>query len=369
MGSTSATASKQYVVDFDDLCDKFDPWDELVALKERFPSLKVTLFAIPALCSDELLAKYGALDWVELGVHGYYHSPRECMAWDYEESKAKLEEVMSWWPGAKLFKAPGWLASEPLYEYLQDEGWMIADNLEHADSWLKFGVEARYVYNANFKIEPVHGHTRDVCGNGPSEWSRMFLNIPGDAEFLFVSEALGNATENDATQHQNVSWSHNTPYGQRAAHRLGEFMEAVKPDGPIADFGGNDGFAAHMSGEGKVEVVDGNRPRIEHARSTYGLSVHCEDFSDMPFEDGHFTWGFTSHTLEHLPNMMKCWEEMKRVCRHGIWVIVPVESQESFDKNPSHHIRYDHQGWLDALGATEVSRSGYELVCKWERGA
>jgi len=80
------------VFDLDDLCDDFDPWDELHALKERIPGLKVTLFAIPSRCSDELLARYRTLDWVELGAHGYHHALQECLVWSYAETNEKLEE-------------------------------------------------------------------------------------------------------------------------------------------------------------------------------------------------------------------------------------------------------------------------------------
>ena len=122
------------VFDLDDLCDEFNPWNELHALKERFPHLKVTLFAIPSRCSDELLARYRSLDWVELGVHGYHHSSYECGVWGYEETVEKLNELqeLGW---QKLFKAPGWIANYKVYDALLDCGWSVADNIEKYEMW------------------------------------------------------------------------------------------------------------------------------------------------------------------------------------------------------------------------------------------
>ena len=74
------------VFDLDDLCDEYDPYDDLIRLRQDYPDLRVTLFAIPGRCSDELLARYRALDWVELGVHGYYHSLGGVPAWGYDET-------------------------------------------------------------------------------------------------------------------------------------------------------------------------------------------------------------------------------------------------------------------------------------------
>ena len=97
MSPTSGTSLKEaarVVFSLDDLCDEFDPWEPLHALKEKYPGLRVTLFAIPARCSDGLLARYRALDWVELGVHGYHHALRECLVWGFEETMEKLEELV-----------------------------------------------------------------------------------------------------------------------------------------------------------------------------------------------------------------------------------------------------------------------------------
>ena len=108
----------RYVFDVDDLCDDFDPMADLKFLKEHFPALKVTVFAIPSRCSDELLRTYREVPWIEVAVHGYHHASMECATWSKEEADSKLQELENrgW---AKIFKAPGWMASPPLREALQ----------------------------------------------------------------------------------------------------------------------------------------------------------------------------------------------------------------------------------------------------------
>lgn len=177
------------VFDLDDLCDDFNPWDELHALKERYPNLKVTLFAIPGRCSPELLEQYRQVPWIELGVHGYHHSSQECATWSYEEATEKLKELegLGW---SRLFKAPGWVANEQVYEALMDLGWVVADNIKMCDGWGK-AQPARYVYNVPGEFVAVHGHTWDCMENGPSDWERLFAEVPEDAQFAFVSEVCG----------------------------------------------------------------------------------------------------------------------------------------------------------------------------------
>lgn len=174
------------VVDFDDLCDDWDPWDELHELKAMFPGLKVTLFAIPSRCSDELIKRYAALGWVELGVHGYHHSSYECAIWDEEESRSKLEESEKI-VGNALFKAPGWIGHPELYKVLDEDGWVVADHVDYVGMWGEHKPK-RYVFNGQSEVVPVHGHVWDCMGNGPSNWAKMMEFVPKDAEFSFVSE-------------------------------------------------------------------------------------------------------------------------------------------------------------------------------------
>lgn len=177
------------VFDLDDLCDDFDPFSELCSLKNRFPKLKVTLFAIPGRCSRELLDLYAGLDWVELAAHGYHHSSMECAIWGHREAADKLSEIAEKMPVSKLFKAPGWVGNPAVAKALKDGGWSLAHHAGH-DEWGD-DLPPVYVYNDDtFMVTAIHGHTWDSCGNGPSAWEEMFAGVDADADFAFVSEVV-----------------------------------------------------------------------------------------------------------------------------------------------------------------------------------
>jgi glycosyltransferase involved in cell wall biosynthesis len=174
------------VFDLDDLCDRHDPYEELVALKKEIPGLKVTLFAIPCMTSEETMSKYDDLDWVEIGVHGYHHSNLECVLWTDEETQIKVEEGRQHLKAAKLFKAPGWAAHTSVYDALEEMDYAVADNMKLSHLWGD-AEPKRYAYNADVDTVPLHGHTWDTMGNGPDYWTRKALEYK-DAEFKFVSE-------------------------------------------------------------------------------------------------------------------------------------------------------------------------------------
>lgn len=356
------------VFDLDDLCDAWDPYEELVALKEKYPGLKVTLFAIPGRCSDELLERYRSLPWAEIGVHGYYHSTMECAVWGYDEAQERLEELegLGW---AKLFKAPGWVANEQVYAALNDRQWKVADHTAHMWASMDLAMD-RYTYNMPGQpFKTVHGHTWDCMGNGPSDFARMFEDVPQDSEFRFVSEVcapLNLKYQYWPVQDQYSSWSHKSPWGKRAAKRMQEFVETVKPDS-VADFGGNDGSALASVNVKERWNVDGDPERARFAAERYGLNSACVNLEHLPFPDGSFGWGFSSHTLEHVTDLEAAWNEAKRCVREGIWVVVPVESEESFAKNPAHLRRHTHEEWCELLGLEVVEQTADELIGVWRR--
>jgi SAM-dependent methyltransferase len=356
------------VFDLDDLCDDFDPWFELEALKERFPGLKVTLFAIPSRCSPGLLEKYGELEWVELGVHGYHHSSMECATWGSEETLSKLEELEEWWPGVKLFKAPGWIKNKHVDRALEKRGWSLADHIGHIEEWEAPRLR-RYVYNGSDGITSIHGHTWDCSGNGPSDWAEMFRDIPDDSLFEFVSEHCTDFGDYDEVQDGDSSWSHSSRWGEYAAIRMEEFLDTVKPSGPICDFGGNDGFAALVAKEKGLDitVLDSNPKRLLYCRHVLGIPTMRLDLTDIDLEDSHFDWGFCSHTLEHIPDIEAAIKEIKRVCKLGCWFVLPIEDKDSFDGNPAHHWMNSSEGWAKLLGTEDLSKRDFEYIGKWTK--
>jgi len=344
------------VFDLDDLCDRWDPWGELTSLKARVPGLKVTIFAIPALCSKELLEKYSKEDWIELAIHGYHHSTQEASVWLYDEAKPKMEGALSTGYFVNGFKAPGWKTNREVLRAAKDLGLWTAEHPGEAPVWGPHDLP-RYVIGMNDKVEPRHGHTWDTMGNGPSVWSRWFT---GKDEFKFVSEVVEREVFDDIGG-DVMSWSHASQYGRRGANRMLLFSQMIDKDDNVVDFGGNDGFVAtHRPG---TAVVDFSKPRVAYARYVYGLDARHGRLEELPCKDKEFDWGFCSHTLEHVEDLGASLAEIKRVCKKGCFVVVPVESKEEFDKNPYHLRHHTHEEWLDLLGAKEISREEVELVC------
>lgn len=375
MSPTSGTSLKEaarVVFSLDDLCDEFDPWEPLHALKEKYPGLRVTLFAIPARCSDGLLARYRALDWVELGVHGYHHALRECLVWGFEETMEKLEELegLGW---TKLFKPPNWQINDQVYKALQFRNWKVADHAAYAWSSHKLTID-RYTYNLpGFDGTTIQGHTWDVMGNGPSDWDEMLKDVPKDSEFSFVSEACAPLSwhydEPDKIQDEESSWSHQSAWGQLALKNFHLCFDGVDSPGKIADFGGNDGFVASKAREAgfDVTVIDGMPNRIAYADMGSRVPAVCANLTSIPIPDDAFDWGYCSHTLEHIPDIEAAWSEIKRLCKKGCFVVLPVESEETFNDNEAHFHRADHEGWCELLGLREIDRNPNNLVAVWER--
>lgn len=186
------------IVDFDDFganhiisdqCQSHDCRDKLDEFHYANPNFKATLFAIPAEMTYELAEWCKANEgWIELAVHGIFHSSNyECEKMTYEEFDKAIEPLMGMIEDyfVKGFKAPGWQISDGIYKWLQDHGWWVADQA--------------YNDNRRPKELPVykigdnswHGHTWDCMGNGVYEQSDQIKDIIKNVEkFEFVSEVL-----------------------------------------------------------------------------------------------------------------------------------------------------------------------------------
>lgn len=190
--------SRTAVLDFDDLMDGNDPLDALTVLKERDPGFKVTLFAIPTRCSDELLKKYDERrEWIQLGIHGWRHSRHECLAWTSEETEEKVALATQRYPGyARLFKAPNWELDLEVYAGLTNAGLAVADHIRNIEI---LPVNQRhYIYNMkirNDRFQRLHGHIQDWGGTGLTEKPNGHgVNpayvLPVGTQYGFVSEAV-----------------------------------------------------------------------------------------------------------------------------------------------------------------------------------
>lgn len=177
------------VFDLDDECDELSALPKLLELKEKFPKLKVTLFAIPSKCSLEHIAKLKQYDWIELAVHGWFHDTEhgratECNFWTTAEAHGYLGRAEEMNCFAHVFRPPGWNINIDTYKALIERGYRIADHLGH-DKWEELGGER---YTTGHLMES-HGHTWECNGNGIQELIDKKCNFDERTEFLFVSEA------------------------------------------------------------------------------------------------------------------------------------------------------------------------------------
>jgi hypothetical protein len=188
---SKATDIKPVVLDFDDLCDATRPKLAYIArLREKMPTVKVTLFTIPARCSAATIAEAKSLgDWVALAPHGWRHGFGECLSWTQEEAMAKIKLAQDKGIDAPSFRAPGWLLNDEVYAACASLGIVVAD---HAGFRVLGSTASTYTYNKalrNPRYMRLHGHLPNVSGNGIEDHFDEFIVPNAEArEFKFVHE-------------------------------------------------------------------------------------------------------------------------------------------------------------------------------------
>jgi hypothetical protein len=171
------------ICDLDDFEEENHRLDLLWKLKALNPAFKVTLFAVPALGSNDF---WDALpDWCELAVHGHRHTQHECAEWSYERMARAIEEKPPWFVDG--FKAPYWQISDGCYRALEDAGWWVAD--QHLEDDRRPPGLRTYFYEDG--DDRWHGHVQDVCGNGLAEtWEELSARVAEASDFQFASESF-----------------------------------------------------------------------------------------------------------------------------------------------------------------------------------
>lgn len=176
------------LIDFDDFCESEHRLDLLERLHDANPAFRCTLFAIPALGSDEFWSSVP--EWCELAVHGWLHPhPREAEHWTYDQALAVMLCVHQRF--VEGFKAPGWQISDDTYRAMRDHGWWVADHWLN-DGRRPDGLKVHVIepnYRTNF--EHWHGHIGDVCGNGIAEtFPELLARVKTAESFQLISEVV-----------------------------------------------------------------------------------------------------------------------------------------------------------------------------------
>lgn len=187
-----------------DQCQSHDCRDALLELKKLNPAFKCTLFAIPGEMTHELLEWCKAnKDWIELAVHGFYHSSnRECEEMTIEDFEHFMEFFFDMIEDyfVKVFRAPGWQISNGAFEWLADNDWIIADqgyNDERRPAYSDSYVNHDNQFSVHKKVgnpidvEAYHGHVWDVGWNGIYEDNEKVSHLVEQTkEFKFISESF-----------------------------------------------------------------------------------------------------------------------------------------------------------------------------------
>lgn len=148
-------------------------------------------------------------------------------------------------------------------------------------------------------------------------------------------------------------------------------------DDTVADFGGNDGYAAYefyVAHKIKPLVVDCEPKRIEHADKVYKLPTLQRFIENMPeLADKSITWGYTSHTLEHVRDLPAALREMARVVEKGCYFVLPLEGKYHAKHNHAHCVSFTKvkqweqvmidNGW-EILSSEKVSKHECQIIAR-----
>lgn len=193
------------VLDFDDFSPSRNNIDLLLRLKEYYIYFKVSLFTAANLDNKFRLSKFKSwcdkireLDYIELLIHGYDHSPKEFKRISEEKAKKRIvlaedEFIKAGLNYKKIFRAPYWQINNETYDALSGLGYIIADHKDNLTSRKLRCYQYNWSINdpiPNFPIIRGHGHINDVCENGLKGCFENLLRFPKETKFLTISESI-----------------------------------------------------------------------------------------------------------------------------------------------------------------------------------
>ena len=201
--------------------DDFSPVNNqlffLRKLKGSYPNLKITVCLIPATIQTgkeenwldhmDLVEELKQLDWFEYIPHGWFHpdihqcnsrTETEFANMNYLDTHLYIKRIDTFFkkiglPYQKIFKAPQYRISEAAKNCFRDEGWALA--VEGDGTY--FPTDIKWIdWNWNINQQFVlrkdvisYSHVQDN-GNGFLECYENLLNMPSDANFMYLSEML-----------------------------------------------------------------------------------------------------------------------------------------------------------------------------------
>ena len=148
---------------------------------------------------------------------------------------------------------------------------------------------------------------------------------------------------------------------ERAKHFIGKLQKytTIYEDDTFADFGGGNGAAALAMAKATfcpVTVVDLTQKKLEVSKGE-GLVLVNAPLEELPFADESISWGFCSHTIEHVTSLEVALKEIYRVVKYGCCFIIPLEDDEQAKKSTPHmHHSPDPEWW-----AARIREQGFAV--------
>jgi len=188
---------KPVVFNLDDFCESImtaELWAYVFRLKDKCPSLKITMFTVPYLCSRKWLRRVKKhYPWIEMHYHGSWHQDRN--EW-FGRTTVRLPYAEYFFKG---FKAPWWRMDQVTADWFNARGYVVSSKrgrfcvsgpkvyLFDTGRRLMKGV----AYESSYRS--IHSHVqrqRDRKGL-PDIFDEISSLLRDDDEFLFVSELFG----------------------------------------------------------------------------------------------------------------------------------------------------------------------------------
>ena len=176
------------IIDFDDFFE-MKAFVLLQELKSINPLLKVTLFSIPGKNTPSFFEKVAQEDWIELALHGWIHSYKECLNWKAKDVIDYISLINREYPGifVKGFKPPHWAINREAIDTFLKEGYWLSLHPE-SDDYKELIDKKAPVYR--FTEETRHGHIEwgpYSLYNNFDYWKEM---IKKARTFKFISEVV-----------------------------------------------------------------------------------------------------------------------------------------------------------------------------------
>lgn len=192
--------NKPIIFNLDDFSEQImtpSLWKNIHELKRIIPDLKITMFTVPLLCSEDWLKNIKKnYKWIEMHYHGSNHIDRN--EW-FKKTEINLpfEDKDYFYKG---FKAPWWRMDQQTANVLDNKGFLISACAMNFDvtgrKVYRFNIGTEIMYNTayeNSNFNSLHSHVQHQGGNDglPDAFDKI-ANIlykwNKKNHFIFVSE-------------------------------------------------------------------------------------------------------------------------------------------------------------------------------------